>query len=283
MHLVQSKNFLPKKPRGGDALNRLVSQHQLFQFRGFKKLLKVRNFPFSRVSLGSLLLFYFLGYQPAITFPPIRQMSVQAEEPQQQAIQADSFPYSFNLPHPGYLSTSYSYYHPAIDIATGLGMPIHPIAPGKIVEVSLGLWGLGHYVVVEHLQGLKSTYGHMGRVFVHRDDEVSTSSILGEVGMTGRTTGPHTHLIVTKNEATIDPLTILPPLPSWPTQAGQSPKGAGWIKTAPTPTPTPTPKIVSKEEIMQNILWVNSPKTDGTTESKPLKLSPLLLFEVLQP
>ncbi|MDO8570896.1 MAG: M23 family metallopeptidase [Candidatus Daviesbacteria bacterium] len=158
------------------------------------------------------MLFYFSGYQPTLDIPPITQSIVKAEFSQEQIIQNSSFKDPFILPHPGYKTTSFSAGHPGVDIATGLGMPIHPINSGKIIEVSFGYFGLGHYVVIEHEQGIKSTYGHMGRIFVKKDDIVTQNSILGEVGMTGRTSGPHTHLETTKNGEYFNPELILPKL-----------------------------------------------------------------------
>src|SRR5205823_5385158 len=96
-------------------------------------------------------------------------------------------PDSFDLPHPGYLTTPYSSYHPGIDIATGLGMPIHPIGKGTVVDVGFNFWGLGLTVTVDHGQGYKSLYAHMGKIYVNKSQQVSKADILGEVGLTGRT------------------------------------------------------------------------------------------------
>lgn len=169
------------------------------------------------------MFFYFSGYQPTLAIPPIKQTIVKAEFSQEQIIQNSSFKNPFILPHPGYMSTSFSTWHPGLDIATGLGMPIHPINSGKVIEVNFGFWGLGHYVVIEHEQEIRSTYGHMGRIFVKKNDLVNQNSTLGEVGMTGNTSGPHTHLEVTKNGQYIDPQLFLPIIAKWPENAGKAP------------------------------------------------------------
>ena len=280
MFSAQNRNLLPKKVCEGVALNHLLSQHQLRRLRGLKKLLRLDKFSIiSKVVLGALLAFYFAGYQPTFAFPPVKQSVALAEgETQKQDIEADKLSSPFQLPHPGYISTHFSTWHPGTDIATGLSMPIHPINSGKVVEVTYGIWGLGHYVVVEHEQGFRSTYGHMGRVFVSVGDNVSLASILGEVGMTGHTSGPHTHLELTKNGKYIDPETVLPQLPDWPTGAGYAPKGQGEIdKDAQTlPTPTPTPKV-EKKTVQTGFEYFK--QSNSLAEVKPL---PLLVSQLAQ-
>lgn len=273
MFLQQIQSLLPKKLSEGVALNRLVSQHQLSRLRGvLRKLPKVKFFPkFSKIILGASTVLYLSGYQPTLAIPPLKQNKAQAEFSQQQSIETLKLAYPFGLPHPGYISTRFSSWHPGVDIATGLGMPTRPIAPGRVVEVSWGFWGLGHTVIVEHEQNFRSTYGHMGKIFVKKDDIVSASTILGEVGLTGRTTGPHTHLEVTKSGRYIDPQTILPDLPDWPTNAGQAPSGQGDAQPI---QPTPTPKRTKATPTL-NLLQINygTNKTEGTKKLPPLLLS----------
>ena len=217
MYLTQIKNFLPKKLMDGVAPKTLVFQHQLLKLGVFKKLLKYKlSHKFPKVLMGAVVIFYLMGYQPTLAIPPFKQPIVHAQFSQGQSIQTLKLNYSFTLPHPGYLSTRYSFWHQAIDIAAGLGMPIRPIAPGQIIEVNFSFWGLGHFITIEHEQGFKSTYGHMGRIFVKNGDRVTGTTIIGEVGLTGRTTGPHTHLEVTYNDKLIDPETILPAIQNWP-------------------------------------------------------------------
>lgn len=164
------------------------------------------------------LILYFLGYQPSVEFPPVKLSSTLASQKQEQKadVLASSFPAPIILPHPGYLSTRYSKYHPGVDIASGLGMPIHPINPGIIEETGRDFFGLGNYIVVEHSNGFKSKYAHLGKVYVKKTQEVNIETTLGEVGLTGNTSGPHTHLEITRNGDFIDPQTILPAIPDKP-------------------------------------------------------------------
>lgn len=187
----------------------------------------------------------------------------KAEFAQEQVIQTSGFKDPFLLPHPGYMSTGFSAWHPGLDVATGLGMPIHPINSGKVVEVNFGFWGLGHSVMIEHEQGIKSTYGHLGRIFVKKDELVTQNSILGEVGMTGHTSGPHTHLEVTKNGQYLDPQLILPLLSKWPENAGEAPHGEGKIE-----------KTEVKKELNDLVGIKVYQKEENKLKPLPLLLSP---------
>lgn len=203
MQIRRSRSLLPKRC--------LISAF----YTKSKKYFQISYF--TKAFLAPVVLFSFLSYQPALAIPPVKlgASNVQAFA-QENSIKSSSFSEAFLLPHPGFLTTKFSPWHKGVDIATGLGMPIHPIVKGKVVQVIYGFFGLGHYVIVEHEQGLRSTYGHMGRIFVKTGDNVSQSSILGEVGVTGWTSGPHTHLEITKGGGYIDPLLVLPAIADLP-------------------------------------------------------------------
>ncbi len=202
----QRKNLLSKIISERDALNR--------------KLFKIKPrflFRFTTLAIICSIFFSLAGYYPSFGIPPVRKSVVLAASQEQKGeVIAESFSKPLILPHPGYLSTKFSSYHPGIDIATGLGMPIHPITDGEVYEVGTDLWGLGHYVVVAHQNGFKSKYAHMGSVFAKKGEKVTSENILGEVGLTGHTSGPHTHLEITRNGSFIDPQTLLPEIPDMP-------------------------------------------------------------------
>ncbi|MBI2017588.1 M23 family metallopeptidase [Candidatus Daviesbacteria bacterium] len=175
---------------------------------------------FSKLTILAVLSLFLSGYHPALSFPPVELSDTLAHENQEQKeeILASSFREAVILPHPGYLSTRYSTFHPGVDIASGLGMPIHPINPGQIIETGRDFFGLGNYIIISHENGFKSKYAHLGKIFVKKNQPVNTENTLGEVGMTGNTSGPHTHLEITLNGNFIDPQTILPEIPPIPQQ-----------------------------------------------------------------
>lgn len=217
------KSLLSGKFQRGVALNfkafNIKPRLILSAAKDFKRLKNIHQ----KFAILGLLALFLLGYQPAIHFPPIKQVETYAQE-QIQKIEADSIP-QIQLPHPGYLSGRFTRFHPGVDIATGLGMPIHPIADGQVQEVNFGFWEYGNHIIISHSKGLKSLYGHMARVFVKKGQLVSLSDTLGTVGMTGFTSGPHTHLEVTRDGQAINPLTVLPKLQEYPSEEFLKPYG----------------------------------------------------------
>lgn len=203
------KNLLPKKAIYWDALiNSFSKSKPRFTSRGLKRLKLIS------VILGLSL--FLTGYQPVLNFPPARLSLAHASSLEQnQEIEAQIAP-EFKLPHPGYLSNPFSSWHPGIDLATGLGMPIHPIAKGVIEEVDFGFFGYGNNITISHNKSWKSLYAHMGRVFVKKGQTVDSENILGEVGLTGYTSGPHTHIEITHFDKAINPLTVLPEIQKYP-------------------------------------------------------------------
>lgn len=107
------------------------------------------------------------------------------------------------------VSQGYWSEHPGIDITAPLGSSIYPVKKGVVVEVSISKYNYGRSVVVDHGDGLVSRYAHMGKITVDAGDEVSPKTVLGEVGVTGHTTGPHVHLEIRRNGVALNPLAYL--------------------------------------------------------------------------
>lgn len=202
-----------------------------------------------KIALGVVSLIFLLDIQPSFKYPPFHQPIVYAQTIEQStAIKAQSVPFTFQLPHPGYLSTRFSVFHPGIDIATGLGMPIKPITSGTVINTGYNFWGLGLIVEVNHTQGYSSLYAHMGKIYVKVGQTVTTNDILGEVGLTGNTSGPHTHLEIHKDGKSIDPLPLLPTIRNYPIE--QDFKAVA--KTSDTTNPNLTKQFI-KDQLKSNL------------------------------
>jgi murein DD-endopeptidase MepM/ murein hydrolase activator NlpD len=108
------------------------------------------------------------------------------------------------------LSQRFHLFHPAIDLAAPIGTPVKPIAAGKILVANYNNFGLGNYLVVKHGADFYSVYAHLNEILVEKDQEVTKETIIGTVGSTGFSTGPHLHLEVINENQKINPLTVLP-------------------------------------------------------------------------
>ncbi len=87
----------------------------------------------------------------------------------------------------------------AVDLAAPIGTPIYAAAPGKVIVAKYG-WngGYGNYVIIQHTNGTKTLYAHMraGGLRVKRGQQVKRGQLIGRMGSTGRSTGPHVHFEV---------------------------------------------------------------------------------------
>lgn len=102
-----------------------------------------------------------------------------------------------------------SSYHQGIDIGAGMGEPIYAALPGK-VELAGPNGGYGNCVIIDHGGGLKTLYGHMSVIGTSEGASVAQGQVIGLVGSTGNSTGPHLHFSVIMGGEQIDPLKLFP-------------------------------------------------------------------------
>src|SRR6476619_7952552 len=99
-------------------------------------------------------------------------------------------------------------FHSGQDIEAAWGAPVVAGARGRVSFVG---WqnGYGQLVVVDHGGGLSTRYGHLSHIDVELDQQLSRGQLLGKVGSTGRSTGPHLHYEVRINDQPVNPLQYL--------------------------------------------------------------------------
>jgi len=106
----------------------------------------------------------------------------------------------------------YTRLHSGTDFAAPTGTPIYAAGNGT-VEMAGRNGGYGNYVRIRHANGYKTAYAHMSRIGrgVRQGTRVRQGEIIGYVGSTGRSTGPHLHYEVIRNGNKVNPQTIRVP------------------------------------------------------------------------
>lgn len=95
-------------------------------------------------------------------------------------------------------------FHPALDISDSEGTPIIAPANGVVLEVGSAKYE-GKYVRLDHGRGCTTSYSHLSRYHVKPGDRVKRGHVLGLMGNTGNSTGPHLHYRIEVNEKTVNP------------------------------------------------------------------------------
>ncbi len=97
-----------------------------------------------------------------------------------------------------------SAFHMGIDIATDLGDPVRATANGTVTKAGIGT-GYGREIVIDHGYGIETLYAHLSGFAVTAGQDVSRGDIIGYVGSSGRSTGPHLHYEVRIHDIPVNP------------------------------------------------------------------------------
>lgn len=96
--------------------------------------------------------------------------------------------------------------HAGLDFAAPQGTPIYATADGTVRIAGFSDGGYGNHVIINHGYGYETVYGHMVRIKARTGQRLKRGEIIGYVGSTGKSTGPHCHYEVHKNGQKIDPV-----------------------------------------------------------------------------
>ncbi len=95
--------------------------------------------------------------------------------------------------------------HKGIDLSSATGTEVYAAGDGKVSKVERKHSGYGNLVVIDHGFGYKTKYAHLTKFIVSRGQTVKRGQLIGYVGNTGKSTGPHLHYEVLKNDQPVDP------------------------------------------------------------------------------
>ncbi|MBV9101572.1 MAG: M23 family metallopeptidase [Candidatus Dormibacteraeota bacterium] len=125
-------------------------------------------------------------------------------------------PTSFTLEPPlTYNGVFYPHFHTGLDIAAPLNSLVGAAGPGQVILAGASrdshgnLVGYGNYVVIRHPNGALTLYGHLNRILVAAGQIVSQGQVIGLLGSTGWSTGPHVHFEIRINGIFVDPAPYL--------------------------------------------------------------------------
>ncbi len=118
------------------------------------------------------------------------------------------------FPTKGWITSKFGYrkspftelkeFHEGLDISNREGTPV--IAPANGVISATGYNRLiGNFVMIDHGYGIVTSYLHLNKILVKRDQTVKRGALIAQIGSTGRSTGPHLHYAVRLNGAFVDP------------------------------------------------------------------------------
>ncbi|WP_179228676.1 peptidoglycan DD-metalloendopeptidase family protein [Leptolyngbya ohadii] len=118
-------------------------------------------------------------------------------------------------PARGMLTSGYGWrwgrMHRGIDIANDVGTPIHAAADGVVEYAGWNSGGYGNMVEIRHADGSMTRYAHLNRILVRSGQRIQQNGLIGEMGSTGFSTGPHLHFEVhLAAQGTVNPVSYLP-------------------------------------------------------------------------
>lgn len=99
-------------------------------------------------------------------------------------------------------------FHAGIDIGGKIGDPVYATADGTVISADRDS-SHGKNIIISHGNGLKTRYSHLSKIIAEPGQKVKKGELIGLMGSTGRSTGPHLHYEILKNGSPVDPMTYL--------------------------------------------------------------------------
>ena len=110
--------------------------------------------------------------------------------------------------------TSQPAFHPGIDLSTDHGTPVVAAAKGRVTKVvpNNDKSGYGNYIEITHPNQVTTLYGHLSAILIKENQELQKGELIGLVGDTGRSTGPHLHFEVQVAGKPVNPMGVISPI-----------------------------------------------------------------------
>jgi len=154
---------------------------------------------------------HLLGLPPGTPIDPTHPAGVRFIWPVPGSTITQLFgPSSFDFEPP---YQGYPHFHTGIDLAAPMGSPVYAAGDGVVVAATQSDVGYGNHIIIAHDGHTLTLYGHLSVMGVKTGDTVKQGQLIGLVGSTGNSTGPHTHFEVRVDGNPVDPGLFLPPLP----------------------------------------------------------------------
>ena len=205
-NVIGDDNFQPisrlkRKFRSGNLVSRIL--REVFEKRSIRALVGAQLFA------GMILFGPMAGLNTShpkdLAYPGLGITDVILETSLEPQVKTTSV--LMQNPTAGFkgISTKFQKGHAGLDFRANLGSDVFPVTSGVVEKIVHSSYGYGRRVIVKHDDNFESLYAHMGLITVEEGEIVTEETKLGEVGMTGWTTGPHIHLELYKDGVPVNP------------------------------------------------------------------------------
>jgi len=97
-------------------------------------------------------------------------------------------------------------FHQGVDFSAPIGTEVYATGNGKVIMVEKSFWGYGNTIVIDHGFGYKTKYSHLHQFKVKKGETVKRGQLIATLGNTGKSTAPHLHYEVHKNDKPVNPI-----------------------------------------------------------------------------
>jgi murein DD-endopeptidase MepM/ murein hydrolase activator NlpD len=137
--------------------------------------------------------------------PEAAQLRAKNQPTDRQSVRLDRLAMSSRFGWRSDPITGIARHHAGIDLPGRFGSAVMATGPGT-VRIAGWAGGYGNLVEIEHVGGVRTRYGHLSRLNVFPSEHVEAGQVIGEIGSTGHSTGPHLHFEVRVRGSAVDPL-----------------------------------------------------------------------------